>query len=344
MSPPGTSAGARGATASRSNGRSRIREIRALLWRRTLIAVPSTLAITAAVFALASVAPFNPLAVYLGSRYEHATPAERAVLARELGLDDSWYTVWARWFADALRGDWGVSRLYNQPVAEVVAERLPMTALLTGLGLAAAIALAVVLALAAGRRPGGTLDRATLVLVHVAQAVPPFVLGLAAIAVFALGLGLPAGGAAPGGSDPTVRSLAVHLILPVGVLALTLLPWLVLVLRASVIEALNGDAVLAARGRGLRETTILRSHVLPVALLPFMTVIGSRLGELVTGALLVEAVFSWPGLASATIASAVAGDFPLLAAVTAMTCLAVFAGSTLADVSYVLADPRVRDV
>lgn len=324
--------------------RSRLPEVWALLWRRTLIAVPATLAITAAVFALASIAPFNPLADYLGSRYESATPDERAALAHELGLNDSWYTVWARWFTDALGGDWGTSRLHGQPVAEVVSERLPFTALLTGLGLAVAIVVSLVLALAAGRRPGGIVDRVALLLVHLAQAVPPFVLGLLAIAVFALGLGLPAGGAAPGGSDPTAGSLAVHLVLPVGVLALTLLPWLVLNLRASVVEAFTSDAVLAARGRGLRESRILRTHVLPVALLPFITVIGSRLGELVTGALLVEAVFSWPGLASATVAAAVAGDFPLLAAVTALTCAAVFAASILADAVYVLVDPRVHDV
>lgn len=324
--------------------RSRWPEVWALLWRRTLIAVPATLAITAAVFALASIAPFNPLASYLGSRYESATPAERASLAQELGLNDSWYGLWAHWFGNALQGDWGTSRLYAQPVSEVISERLPFTALLTGLGLAVAIVVSLLLALAAGRRPGGFADRVALLLVHLAQAVPPFVLGLVAIAIFALGLGLPAGGAAPGGLDPTAGTLAVHLILPVGVLALTLLPWLVLNLRASVIEALGSDAVLAARGRGLPESRILRTQVLPVALLPFITVIGTRLGELVTGALLVEAVFSWPGLASATIAAAVAGDFPLLAAVTALTCAAVFAGSMVADATYVLADPRVHDV
>ena len=92
------------------------------------------MAVTAAVFWLASIAPFNPLAAYLGSRYEQATPAQRAALAQELGLNDSWYAVWARWFTDALGGDWGTSRLYGQPVAEVIAERLPFTALLAGLG------------------------------------------------------------------------------------------------------------------------------------------------------------------------------------------------------------------
>ncbi len=331
-------------TAGRQPRGSRAGEVFSLLGRRTLVGVPATAAITAAVFRLASLAPFNPLALYMGTQYEHANPEERAKLADHLGLNDAWYAIWGRWASGVLHGDWGTSRVFGQPVAQVVSERLPYTALLVGFGLVIAVALSVLLAVGAARRPGSLLDAVALGLVHLAQAIPPFVLGLVAIAVFAIGLGMPAGGAASGGLDPTPAGLALHLVLPVGVLAVTLLPWLVLNLRASVLEALESDAVLAARGRGLGELAVLRTHVLPVALLPFVTVVGSRLGELVTGALLIEAVFSWPGLASATVSSATAGDFPLLAAVTAMTCAAVFAGSALADACYLLLDPRVRDV
>ncbi|RAX49132.1 ABC transporter permease [Arthrobacter sp. AQ5-05] len=324
--------------------RSRAGEAFSLLGRRALVGVPATAAITAAVFWLASLAPFNPLALYMGTQYEHATPEARAQLAAELGLNDAWYAIWGRWASGALHGEWGTSRLFGQPVVDVVSERLPYTALLVGLGLLVALVLSVLLAVGAARRPGSLVEAVALGLVHIAQAIPPFVLGLVAIAVFAIGLGMPAGGAASGGADPTPAGLALHLVLPVGVLAVTLLPWLVLNLRASLLEALESDAVLAACGRGLAEFTVLRTHVLPVALLPFMTVVGSRLGELVTGALLIEAVFSWPGLASATVSSATAGDFPLLAAVTALTCAAVFAGSALADACYLLLDPRVSDV
>lgn len=324
--------------------RARAGEVLSLLGRRALVGVPATAGITAAVFWLASLAPFNPLALYMGTHYVHASPEQREVLARELGLNDAWYAIWWRWLGGALHGDFGVSRVFGQPVAQVVSERLPYTALLAGLGLLVATGLSVVLAVAAARRPGSPLDAAVLGLVQVAQGIPPFVLGLVAIAVFALGLGLPAGGAAAGGADPTAADLARHLVLPVGVLAVSLLPWLVLNLRASVLEALDSDAVLAARGRGLGESAMLRTHVLPVALQPFITVVGSRLGELVTGALLIESVFSWPGLASATVEAATAGDFPLLAAVTALACAAVLAGSALADACHLALDPRVHDV
>ncbi len=120
---------------------------------------------------------------------------------------------------------------------------------------------------------------------------------------------------------------------------MSLLPWLLLNLRSSLFEALDSDSVLAAQGRG--ASNILIREALPQALLPFITVIGSRIGELITGALIVETIFAWPGIASAVIASAIAGDFALLAAVTASSALAVFAGNALADAAYLIADPRV---
>lgn len=330
--PRGQRAAGRGAAAVR------------LLARRLLLALPITAAVTAVVFWLASVAPFNPLSAYLGARYQHTSAAERLQLRAELGLDDSWLTVWWQWLCAIARGDWGVSRIHARPVAEVLIERLPYTGLLALAGLVLAIGVALLLALGSARRPGGIIDGFTTALAQAAQALPPFVVALVAIAVFALRLGMPAGGVAAPGMAPDAASIALHLVLPAAVLALGLLPWLVLNLRASLLEALDGDAVLAARGRGLGTSAILLGEALPLALLPFITVIGSRLGELVTGALLVETVFAWPGIASAVVEAAIAGDFALLAAVTACSCLAVFAGNALADAGYLLADPRVADV
>ncbi|WP_313813454.1 ABC transporter permease [Glutamicibacter sp.] len=315
-----------------------------LLWRRMALGVPVTFGITAVVFWLASIAPFNPLAAYAGSRYQQMSLAERAQLAAQLGLDQGWFTTWWQWFTSLVQGEAGTSILYARPVAQVLAERLPYTLLLAGCGLLLAILLSAGLAVASGTRPGGLADRATTVLAQLAQSLPPFVLALIAVAVFALRLGMPTSGIAAPGQSPTAGSIAWHLVLPAGVLALTLLPWLVLNLRASIFQALDSDSVLAARGRGAGEWQIMVHEVLPLALLPFTTVVGSRLGELVTGALLIETVFSWPGIASATVDAAKAGDFPLLAAVTVASCLAVFLGNALADACYLLIDPRVSDV
>ncbi|MCS3491702.1 peptide/nickel transport system permease protein [Arthrobacter sp. JUb119] len=331
-------------TVLRPRGVPRLPRAGLLVLRRMLLAIPLTAGLTAVVFFLASVAPFNPLAAYLGSRYEHTGAAERAALRAELGLDDSWFGAWLGWLGSAVHGELGTSRMLARPVTEVLAERVPYTLLLMLAGLLLAVVLAVLLACAAGLCRGGLADRATTWIAQLAQAIPPFVLALVFIAVFSLRLGLPTGGVAPPGQEPTAGSLAVHLLLPATVMAISLLPWLVLNLRASMFDLLDSDAVLAARGRGEGAGRILVLEVLPGALLPFITVIGSRLGELITGALLVETVFGWPGIASAVIDSAVSADFALLAAVTACSALAVFLGNALADAGYLLLDPRVGDV
>lgn len=312
---------------------------------RALVALPITALVSMVVFWIASIAPFNPLAAYLGRRFERAGAEDRAALAEQLGIDDSWISIWGQWARDVvLHWDWGYSRSLARPVADVLAERLPWTLLLAGVGICLGIVISLVLGVAAARRPGSVVDRFATGLAHVVQGVPPFVIALGAIVLFSLTLRwLPVAGVSRAGADPTWGSIAVHLILPATVLGLSQVPWLLLNVRTSVITALTEDHVTAARARGLPDRTTVWRHALPGALLPFVTVIGSRLPELVTGAVLVETVFAWPGLAAATVDAAVSGDFPLLAAVTVLTCLMVLIGSLIADALYVLVDPRVDD-
>lgn len=316
-----------------------------LIRTRLLLAVPITAVVSLITFWLASIAPFDPLLAYLGPRFERTSAEQRRELAAQLGLDDSWVAIWFRWAGDAvLHGDLGQSRSLARPVSQVIGERLPWTLLLAGFGLVLAIGLSLVLGVAAARKPGSLIDRCATMLSYVVQGVPPFVLALVAIGIFSLGLGwLPVAGVADGGVDPTWGSIFIHLVLPGTVLGLSQVPWLLLNVRSSVMAALGEDHVTAARSRGLPDRTVVWRHALPAALLPFVTVIGARLPELVTGALLVETVFSWPGLAAATVDAAVSGDFTLLAAVTVLTCGAVLIGSMLADALYLLVDPRVTD-
>ncbi|HEX5568375.1 MAG TPA: ABC transporter permease, partial [Streptomyces sp.] len=175
------------------------------------------------------------------------------------------------------------------------------------------------------------------------QAAPPFWIGLLAVWLFALHLGmLPAGGITGAGEETvTAAGLVRHLVLPAGVLTLSQLPWFVLYVRQGVTAALHEDPVRGARARGVGERTVLLGHALRSGLLPVLTLVGTRIPELITGALLVETVFSWPGIASATVRAASATDFPLLAAVTLLATVAVLAGNLLADLLYALADPRV---
>ena len=324
--------------------RRRGRGIARMIIRRALFAVPLTIATSLVLFALASRSPFDPLAGYLGDRYLTMSTADKQRVATELGLDTPWWQQWATWVGHAVTGDLGYSRTYAQPITAVLVERGPWTLLLSGAALAAAIVIALAAGIWAGLHPRGRLDRAVAASTTVVQAVPPFVLSLGAVAVFAVSLRwLPVAGLTDPGADPTVGQVARHLTLPAAVLTLSLLPWLVHSLRQSVRSAAESDAVLGARARGLPESIVVSRHLLPVALGPFTTVIGLRLPELLVGAAIVEEVFSWPGLAGSLVTAARELDFPLLAALTIGTTWLVLAGSLLADIAHALLDPRVAD-
>ncbi len=332
------------ATGSAAGGRlrRRRRDITRLVARRVAMTIPLLVLISAGVFLLAAYSPFNPLAAYLGSRYQSTSAAERESLTAALGLDAPWWQAWWQWMTAVAGGDLGWSRIYSQPVTTVFGERLPWTLLLSATGLVVAVATAVALGTAAGVRPGSWLDRACSALAVVIQAVPPFVVAIAGVAVFAVTLRwAPAAGATDPGADYSVGQVARHLALPAIALAITQLPWMLLAVRSAVAEAAGSAAVRGARARGVAPAVIVSKHIVPMSVTPLVTLIGARLPELIVGAVLIEEVFAWPGLAATVVESAKALDFSLLAALTVATTAVVFAGSLLADVLYLLIDPRI---
>lgn len=298
--------------------------------------------LSAGVFLLASRSPLNPLVTYLGSGYQQASQEQKAQMSQQLGLDQPWWHSWFSWLADLTRGDLGWSHVYSAPVAEVIGSRLGWTILLSGSALLVAVLLALVLGTLCGLRPGSGLDRVCSSLAVLVQAIPPFVLALGGVALFAVALRwAPAGGAAAPGQGYTPAGVARHLLLPMLVLALTQLPWLILSVRSSVRRAAASHAVRSARARGIGPVRLVTGHVLPVSLAPVVTIMGARLPELIVGAILVEEVFAWPGIAGAVVSAAKALDFALLAALTLATTGVVLLGSLLADATYLLLDPRV---
>lgn len=311
--------------------------------RRALSAVPVLLAVTFAVFAVAAASPFDPVKAYTGTAGLTASQENLDQIRANLGVDQPLVSRWWHWLTSALGGDLGDSSTLRQPVADVIAERVGWSALLATTAFALAVLLGTALGVAAARRPGGLLDRAVSAAAYTLEAAPGFWLGLLAIWFFALKLGvLPAGGLTDTASDTvTFGQVASHLVLPAAVLGVTQLPWFFLYVRQGVADALDEDPVRGARARGIGERTVLLGHALRSGMLPMLTLIGSRVPELITGALLVETVFSWPGIAAATVQAATAVDFPLLAALTVLATTAVLAGNLLSDLLYGLADPRV---
>ncbi len=311
--------------------------------RRILTGVPLLLTVTLGVFALAAASPFDPVRGYAGDAALTADQETLDRLAANLGVGEPFAVRWWDWLTAALRGDLGDSTVLRQPVLEVIAERAVWSALLCAVAFAVAVAVGTLLGVLAARRPGGLLDRTVTGTAYTLSAAPVFWLALLAVWFFALRLDvLPAGGLTDSGSSyVSFGDVAEHLVLPAGVLAVSQLPWFVLYVRQGVVDALAEDPVRGARARGLAERTVLVRHALRSGLLPVLTLIGSRVPELITGALLVETVFSWPGIADATVRAATAVDFQLLAALTAFATVAVLLGNLLADLLYGLFDPRV---
>ncbi|MDY0113139.1 MAG: ABC transporter permease [Corynebacterium sp.] len=312
---------------------------------RTAIIAVTTVFVSFVMFGLAALSPFDPLASYLGTGYAELTEAERADVAAAIGADLPWWRQWLDWIAGVFTGDLGFSRSYGRSVIDVLSERLPWTILLSATGMAIAVIIAVTLGTWAGRRPGGVVDRAIVALGVFIGATPSFIYALGVVMIFAVTLNvIPAGGASPIGEAPSLLTVGPHLVAPALVLAVTQLPWPLLAVRQATVEAIGSDAVENARARGVPHGVVLRRHIAPMSLMPLVTLVGGRLSELVVGAVIVEAVFSWPGLAEATVESAKSVDFPLLAATTVLTTVLVMGGSLVADVAYKLLDPRVRDV
>ncbi|MEU6177290.1 ABC transporter permease [Streptomyces coeruleorubidus] len=315
-----------------------------LAGRRALFAVPVLLVVTFGVFAIAAASPFDPVKAYAGTAALGADQETLDRLRENLGVDEPFAARWWHWLTSALTGDLGHSSVLRQPVAQVIGERLVWSSLLCAVAFAAAVLVGTLLGVLAARRPGSAVDRTVTSLAYTLEAAPVFWIALLAVWLFALQWDvLPAGGLTDTGSEQvTAGQVASHLVLPAGVLAVSQLPWFTLYVRQGVTDALAEDPVRGARARGLSERTILLGHALRSGLMPVFTLIGSRVPELITGALLVESVFSWPGIASATVEAATAVDFPLLAALTTLATAAVLAGNLIADLLYGLFDPRVK--
>lgn len=314
-----------------------------LLAIRTAVAAPLTVGISAAIFAVASLSPFDPLAAYLGGNYQFATQSQRDAMREAYHTDMPWYQAWWQWIGGVARGELGWSSTQSQPVTTVLVERMPFTLALSGAALLTATLVAILLGCLAGMHRGGLIDRLCTGFSVTFAAVPPFVVSLALVVVVAVGLRwLPASGAAAPGADYTIEGVLRHGILPWIALTVSMIPWLLLTTRAAVVESVDSDAVRAARSRGVHGWALLRGHIAPVSVLPTLALLGTRLPELIAGAAIVETVFSWPGMAAVLVDSAAALDFPLLAALTVAAAAAVLAGSALSDAAAVAIDPRVR--
>jgi len=276
-------------------------------------------------------------------------PEAREVIRHRFGLDRPAHVRYLRWLAGLARGDLGISFLYRRPVAEVLGEALPPTALLAGTALLLDLAGGLALALLAAWRPGGWVDRVASLLALGLYGLPPFWLAVMALLVFSVTLGwfppshMHSVGAQTLPAAARLLDLIRHLALPALSLGLAGAAATGRYLRAALLEVRSARFLLAARARGVPPVRLLLVHALRPALLPVVTLLGLGLPALVSGSLVVEVVFSWPGMGQLVWRAATARDVPLTLAATLLAAGAVMVGTLVADLLYALVDPRVRE-
>lgn len=298
-------------------------------------------------FLLVECSPIDPVRAYVGAEMNLVSPEQRKQIEEYWGFNDSATTRLLRWCSAILHGDFGISMVYRRPVLDVICERfltsLPL--MMTAWVLSGAIG--ITLGLLAGARSGGLLDRAVRWYCFVIASTPAFWLAILILIVFSAWLGwAPIGLSVPVGLEASRVSILDrlhHLILPAFTLSMLGVANIVLFTRQKVVEALNSEYVLFARAKGESEKSIIFRHVLRNIALPGVTLLFASFSELFGGSVLVETVFTYPGLGQATVQSALCGDVPLLLGVVIFGALFVFTGNLIADAVYLLIDPRMRE-
>ena len=305
------------------------------------------LAVGLVVFALVSMSPIDPVQANVGqAAYVNMSEAKRAQLASYWGGDVPFWERFANWAGALLQGDMGTSLRFNAPVSEVIAHRAANSLALMGIAWLLSGAWGFALGVAAGARRGGALDRVVRSYCFLLASTPTFWLGLLILMVFAVQLGwFPIGFSVPIGvsaADVTLADAVHHLVLPALTLSVTGVANIALHTREKVVDVLESDYVRFARARGESELSVIVHHGLRNVALPAVTLQCAFISEIFGGSVLVEQVFSYPGLGQAAVTAGLGGDVALLAGIALVSAALVFGGNLLANILYGVLDPRMR--
>ena len=306
--------------------------------RRLLAAVPVLFLVSLLSFGIIWIVPGDPAAVFLDAS---ATPEQLERLRRELGLDQPPLTQMVEWYGRILQGDLGQSILLRRGVTAAILERLPVTLSLAALALILAVLLGIAAGALAAVRRGTWVDQSIMSLALLGLSVPDFWLGLVLIVVFAVQLGwLPTGGYVPFSESPSGWVSSV--ILPAFTLAIVQVGFIARMTRSAMLDVLNQDFIRTARSKGLPGAYVVFRHGLPNAIMPILTVTGIIAGSLLGSAVVVEQVFSLPGIGRLIIGAILSRDFPLIQGGLLFLAVIYLAINLLVDLLYAWADPRVR--
>ncbi|MCW5629986.1 MAG: ABC transporter permease [Rhodoferax sp.] len=309
-----------------------------LVLRRLLSAIPVLLLVTLISASIMQLVPGDPALMIAGS---NASDAEIQQVRRALGLDRSFGVRLLEWYGGMLRGDLGQSLLLNRSVTDAILERLPVTLALAGFALALTVAIGVPLGVIAALKANTVIDQIVLVVALIGVSVPNFWLGLMLIVSFGVWLDvLPAGGYTPFADSPMgwVRSL----ILPGISLALLQIGLLARITRATMLEVLRQDYVRTARAKGLPVRMVVGQHALRNVMVPVVTVIGISFGLLLSGSVVIETVYSIPGMGRLLATAIFSRDYPVIQGGLLVTATVLVLLNLAVDLLYAVIDPRVK--
>ena len=291
-------------------------------------------------FMVLNLIPGGPLAQFALTPGMTQEDMER--LARQMGLDRPLMVQYFDWLWRMLQGDWGTSYRDGQPVTAVIARHLWATFLLMGSSTVISIGIGTWLGIRGATHRYSTFDYSATVFAMVALSIPTFWFGLVGIYVFSLRLEwLPAGNMYTIG-DGSFSDVAIHLIMPSFVLALVNIAIWSRYMRSATLDVINQDFVNTARAKGLTERRVLMKHVVGNALLPMITLLGMQLPGLLSGALVTETVFTWPGMGRLFLDSLSYSDYPVVMGLLMLSAVLTLAGNLIADIVTALVDPRIR--
>ena len=308
--------------------------------RRLLISIPVLLGVTVVAYFIMTLAPGNAVDMLV----DPGLTAENVALhKKDLGLDQPVYVQYMKWMDGLLHGNLGYAFSDRRPVATRLAERFTATISLALFAMGMAFLIGIPVGVIAAVRQYSFFDYLATVVSYLGVSLPSFFLGLLLIYFFSLKFDIfPTGGLLTIGGNNDIFDRLRHLILPGTVLGMYNVALVMRYTRSSMLEAIHQDYVRTARGKGLRERSVIFGHALRNALMPVITVAGLQFPLLLGGAVITEQVFGWPGMGKLAVEAIFNRDYPVIMGLNLMTAVMVMIGNLLADVGYAVADPRIR--
>lgn len=308
--------------------------------RRLIMMIPILFGISLISFAIMYAAPGKPAVMDLDPSI---SVEDREKQMEKLGLNDPPHIQYLNWMGNVLKGDFGTSFTKKQPVKDMILDRLPNTLILMVFSTILAVIIAIPFGVLSATKQYSKLDYGVTITSFLGLATPNFWLGLMLIMLFSVQLGwTPVGGVSTLGAEFSLLDRLHHLILPAIVLATADMAGLTRYTRSSMLEVINQDYIRTARSKGFRESTVIYKHGLRNGLIPIITIFGLMLPTFIGGSVIVESLFSWPGIGKLFIDATFERDYPVIMAITMFGALLTVIGNLIADILYAVLDPRIE--